>query len=72
MDLSLDQRYLDFRAEIKRFIADHKNDAPPAISIRDRGAPPPYVMAWQKELIANGYVARNMAALAHLSTSWKT
>lgn len=62
MDLSLDQRYLDFRAEIKRFIADHKNDAPPAISIRDRGAPPPYVMAWQKELIANGYAARNIPA----------
>lgn len=62
MDLSLDQRYLDFRAEIQAFIAHHKNDAPPAISIRDRGAPPPYVMAWQKELIAHGYAARNIPA----------
>lgn len=60
MDLSLDQRYVDFREKIRAFIAEHKNDAPPAISIRDRGAPPPHVMAWQKQLIANGYAARNI------------
>jgi alkylation response protein AidB-like acyl-CoA dehydrogenase len=60
MDLSLDRRYLDFRADVRAFIARHKSDAPPAISIRDRGKPAPEALAWQKELIANGYAARTI------------
>ena len=54
MDLTLSQRYLDFRAEVRAFVARHKAEAPPAITIRDRGKPPPDVLDWQKQLIANG------------------
>lgn len=60
MDLSLDQRYLDFRAEVRAFVDRHKDDAPPAISIRDRGKPTQEVLDWQKHLIANGYAARTV------------
>ena len=62
MDLSLDQRYLDFREEVRTFIAANKGDAPPAITVRDRGQPSPAVIDWQKHLIANGYAARNIPA----------
>jgi len=54
MDLSLDQRYLDFRESVRAFTAQHKGHAPPAISIRDRGAPSAETLDWQKTLIANG------------------
>ncbi|HKK31234.1 MAG TPA: acyl-CoA dehydrogenase family protein [Alphaproteobacteria bacterium] len=60
MDLSLDQRYLDFRESVRAFTAQHKGHAPPAISIRDRGAPSAETLDWQKTLIANGYAARNV------------
>jgi len=60
MDLSLDQRYLDFRESVRAFTAQHKGHAPPAISIRDRGAPSTETLDWQKTLIANGYAARNV------------
>ena len=62
MDLSLDQRYLDFREEVRSFIAANNADAPPAITVRDRGQPSPAVIDWQKHLIANGYAARNIPA----------
>ncbi len=60
MDLTLDQRYLDFRAEVRAFVDQHKDGAPPAISIRDRGKPTREVLDWQKTLIAHGYAARNV------------
>jgi alkylation response protein AidB-like acyl-CoA dehydrogenase len=62
MDLTLDQSYFEFRAEIQHFIGEHKSDAPTAINIRDRGAPSHQVLDWQKELIARGYPARNVPA----------
>lgn len=62
MDLSLDQRYLDFRAQTRAFIEEHKGHAPPAISFRDRGKPTSETLDWQKTLIANGYAARNIPA----------
>ncbi len=62
MDLTLSQHYLDFRNQIQGFIGEHKKDAPPAISIRDRGIPSQQVLDWQKELIAHGYAARNVPA----------
>jgi alkylation response protein AidB-like acyl-CoA dehydrogenase len=60
MDLTLDQRYLDFRSELRGFVNAHKDHAPPAISIRDRGKPSPEIFDWQKTLIASGYAARNI------------
>ncbi len=62
MDLSLDQRYLDFREGVRAFIAAHRDVAPPAVTIRDRGAPSPAALDWQKRLIAAGYAARNIPA----------
>ena len=60
MDLSLDQRYLDFRAEVRAFIDRHKDDAPPAIAVAHRGPPTPDVLDWQQHLIAHGYAARTV------------
>ncbi len=59
MDLSLDQRYLDFREEIRAFIAKHRRRPARHYHPRPRqtGA---RVLAWQKHLIANGYAARNI------------
>jgi alkylation response protein AidB-like acyl-CoA dehydrogenase len=62
MDLTLDQRYLDFRAEVRAFVDRHKDDAPPAIAVAHRGPPTPEVLDWQKQLIAHGYAARNVPA----------
>ena len=60
MDLSLDQPYADFRDELRAFLAQHGNTAPPGVTIRDRGAPSAELLAWQKTLIAHGYAARNI------------
>jgi alkylation response protein AidB-like acyl-CoA dehydrogenase len=60
MDLALDRRYLEFREEVRAFIAAHHGHAPPAISIRDRGRPSVEVFDWQKTLIRHGYTARNI------------
>ncbi len=60
MDLSLDQRYLDFREEVRAFLAANRSDAPPAITSRDRGAPTPAAFEWQRRLIEAGYAARNI------------
>jgi alkylation response protein AidB-like acyl-CoA dehydrogenase len=62
MDLTLDQRYLDFRAQVQSFIAANRADAPPAVTIRDRGAPTPAALDWQRRLIEAGYAARNIPA----------
>ncbi|MCA8927193.1 MAG: acyl-CoA dehydrogenase family protein [Alphaproteobacteria bacterium] len=62
MDLSLDQRYVDFRTEVRGFIAEHRRHAPPAVTVRDRVAPTPQQFDWQKRLIAAGYAARTVPA----------
>jgi alkylation response protein AidB-like acyl-CoA dehydrogenase len=62
MDLSLDQRYLDFREQVRSFVAANRADAPPSVTSRDRGAPTQEALDWQRRLIAAGYTARTVPA----------
>ena len=60
MDLSLDQRYLVFREDVRAFIAANREHAPPAVTFRDRVKPGPAEFAWQARLIEAGYAARTI------------
>ena len=55
MDLNDGPEYQTFREEVRRFLAEHADRAPPAGSLRDDKA-----RAWQRLLLERGYTARTI------------
>ncbi len=55
MDLNDGPEYQTFREEVRRFLAEHADRAPPAGSLRDDKA-----RAWQRLLLERGYAARTI------------
>jgi alkylation response protein AidB-like acyl-CoA dehydrogenase len=55
MDLSYGAEYETFRAEVRDFLAKHRDDAPRGAGFRSDKA-----LAWQKRLIEHGYAARTI------------
>ena len=57
MDLTMDPKHEEFRGNLRDFLARHKDDAPTARVGMGRDDK---VLAWQKTLVENGYVARTV------------
>jgi alkylation response protein AidB-like acyl-CoA dehydrogenase len=57
MDLAYGPEYEAFRAEVRGFIAKHKDKAPRRFGV---ARPSDEVIAWQRLLIAHGYAARTI------------
>ena len=57
MDLNFTQEYVDFRAEVRGFLEDNKDNAPPR---GDRSVRSKKRLAWQQLLLQNGYAARTL------------
>ena len=55
MDLSYGPEYDAFRGEVRHFLDRHGHEAP-----RGEGLRSPKMLAWQKQLIENGYAARTI------------
>jgi alkylation response protein AidB-like acyl-CoA dehydrogenase len=55
MDLSYGPEYDTFRGEVRRFLDQHRSEAPKGEGLRSAK-----MLAWQKRLIENGYAARTI------------
>jgi alkylation response protein AidB-like acyl-CoA dehydrogenase len=58
MDLTYGPEYEDFRAQVRAFLHDHKDKAPPASMRATEGVRE--LRDWQKVLVANGFAARTV------------
>ena len=59
MDLTYDREHEQFRAEVRKFLADHAGQYPKPFGVN---RPTEEARAWQAKLIANGYAARTIPA----------
>lgn len=60
MDLRLSPEHEALRQEVRRFLAEHASEAPPAGLGVAGGMPEPRRIAWQRTLIEHGYAARTV------------
>jgi alkylation response protein AidB-like acyl-CoA dehydrogenase len=60
MDLRYGPEYEEFRAEVRRFLEAHRDDAPRAGIGRGANVSRERMIAWQRTLIEHGYAARTI------------
>ena len=60
MDLRLGPEYERFRADLRAFLAAHRDDAPRGGMVTAGGSKDPQLLAWQRLLIEHGYAARTV------------
>jgi alkylation response protein AidB-like acyl-CoA dehydrogenase len=58
MDLSYSDRYRALQAEVRAFIATHRDRSPSAVGVRRK--PDAAILAWQQLLVEKGYAARTI------------